>query len=201
MGRSRILIVAMVVAASTACRTPETPEAPSLASQIQDRITAAGAVTWSADRPLRWADFASTSPHAGDEGALTAYSVFYGANCAGKTFDFLAVAGFLPKDSWVRPDVTLDRARSERTLRHEQTHFDLTEVFTRRLRKSFTDLYQPCTRVDRDLDSLAAQVLRSEKEEQQRYDQETRHGLAADAQAEWERRVKEDLASLRSFGR
>jgi len=97
--------------------------------------------------------------------------------------------------------VRRSRARSERTLRHEQTHFDLTEVFTRRLRKSFSDLYQPCLRVDRDLDGLAAQMLKAEKDEQQRYDNETRHGLVTAAQDAWDQRVKQDLETLKAFSR
>jgi hypothetical protein len=201
MGRSRLSIAVVAIAMMIACRPPAPPGTLSLAAEIDGRITVAGAVAWSADRPLRWSDFASPSPKSGDEGALTAYSVFYGARCTGNTFDFLAIAGFLPRDSWVRPDVMVDRDRSERTLRHEQTHFDLTEVFTRRLRKSFSDLYQPCLRVDRDLDTLAAQYLQAEKVEQQRYDDETRHGLATAAQDAWDRRVKDDLQTLKAFSR
>jgi hypothetical protein len=173
----------------------------SLDRQIQGDMAARDAVPWSAGRRLRWSDFASSAPKAGDEGALTAYSIFYGVRCAGETFEFRAVAGFLPHESWVRPDVVADRAVSERTLRHEQTHFDLTEIFARRLRKAFSDLYEPCRRADTDLDGLASQYLRAERTEQQRYDEETHHGLAAAEQTTWDRKTAADLVSLGKFAR
>jgi len=173
----------------------------SLDRQIQGDMAARDAVAWSAGRRLRWSDFASSAPKAGDEGALTAYSIFYGVRCAGETFEFRAVAGFLPRESWVRPDVVADRGVSERTLRHEQTHFDLTEVFARRLRKAFTDLYEPCRRADSDLDGLASQYVRAERTEQQRYDEETHHGLAAAEQAAWDGKTASDLASLARYAR
>jgi hypothetical protein len=169
--------------------------------QVRDDMTARGAVSWSSSRRLRWADFDGAAPAANGEGALTAYSIFYGVQCTGERFQFLALAGFLPHDSWVRPEVLADKGQGDRTLRHEQTHFDLTEVFTRRLRKAFSDLYQPCRRPDGDLDALASQYIRQEKAEQQRYDTETRHGLDATAQAAWDRQVASDLLALAAYAK
>jgi hypothetical protein len=200
---ARVTLVAGLVAVVASCTPPaeRATAMPSLDRQISGDMAAKAALAWSADRRLSWSDFEAAAPRAGDEGALTAYSIFYGVRCTGEAFGFLAVAGFLPHESWVRADVTSDRVKSERTLRHEQTHFDLTEVFTRRLRKSFAAMYEPCRRPDQDLAGLAAQYLHSEQTEQQRYDDETRHGLAAPAQDTWDRRVAEDLNSLRAFGR
>jgi hypothetical protein len=189
------VVGACAPAAGTASATP------SLDRQIQGDMAAQEAVAWSTTRRLRWSDFASSAPRANDEGARTAYSIFYGVRCARETFEFRAVAGFLPHDSWVRPEVVADRATSERTLRHEQTHFDLTEVFTRRLRKAFGDLYEPCRRADTDLDALASQYLRAEKMEQQRYDDDTHHGLVAAEQTMWDRKTAADLASLGKYAR
>jgi hypothetical protein len=169
--------------------------------QVRDDMTARGAFAWSESRRLRWADFSGAAPAANGEGALTAYSIFYGVQCTGERFQFLALAGFLPHDSWVRAEVLADKAQSDRTLRHEQTHFDLTEVFARRLRKAFSDLYQPCRRPDGDLDALASQYLRQEKAEQLRYDEETRHGLAAPAQSTWTRQVASDLNALAAYAK
>jgi hypothetical protein len=193
-------VCAFVVAACTPAAGTATAM-PSLDRQIQGDMTARDAVAWSAVRRLRWSDFASSAPKAGDEGALTAYSIFYGVRCAGETFEFRAVAGFLPHESWVRPDVVADRAKSERTLRHEQTHFDLTEVFARRLRQAFSSLYEPCRRADTDLDALASQYLRAERTAQQRYDEETHHGLVAAEQTTWDRKTAADLASLGKYVR
>jgi hypothetical protein len=205
MGRVARVFIGLVCAGVVGACAPAAGTAsatPTVDRQIQGDMAARDAVAWSAGRRLRWSDFASAAPQqAGDEGALTAYSIFYGVRCAGEAFEFRAVAGFLPHESWVRSDVVADRAVSERMLRHEQTHFDLTEVFARRLRKAFSDLYEPCRRADTDLDGLASQYLRAERTEQQRYDDETHHGLAAAEQATWDRKTAADLASLASYAR
>jgi len=204
MGRVVRVVGGVIYAGLVGACTPAAgtaPVMPSLDRQIQGDMGARDAIAWSAGRRLRWSDFASSVPKAGDEGALTAYSIFYGVRCTGETFEFRAVAGFLPHESWVRPDVVADRTVGERTLRHEQTHFDLTEVFARRLRKAFSDLYEPCRRADTDLDGLASQYLRAERTEQQRYDEETHHGLAAPQQTAWEHKTAADLTSLAKYGR
>lgn len=207
MGAKAGTIVLSLIVAGTgvAAGRPEPVRAlatsQALDRQVRDDMTARGAFAWSGSRRLRWADFAGAAPAANGEGALTAYSIFYGVQCAGERFQFLALAGFLSRDSWVRPEVLADKAQSDRTLHHEQTHFDLTEVFARRLRKAFSDMYQPCRRADGDLDALASQYIRQEKGEQQRYDDETRHGLAATEQAAWDRQVASDLASLAAYAR
>ncbi len=173
----------------------------SLGGEIESQMTAQSAFAWSQDRPLRWVDFQAPAPRSGDASALTAYSIFYGVRCLGSDFEFLAIAGFLPKSSWVKPMVlTGPAAASDHALRHEQTHFDLTEVYTRRLRKQFVDLYEPCRRAD-TLDPLVQQLLRSEKAEQSRYDDETRHGLASGQQAAWDKRVADELTELAKYVR
>jgi hypothetical protein len=206
MGRAARLVAHVVCACLVGACAPAAGTAsatPSLDRQILGEMAARDAVAWSAARRLRWSDFAGGAPktRTGDEGALTGYSIFYGVRCTGEAFEFSAVAGFLPHESWVKPEVIADRAMSERTLRHEQTHFDLTEVFARRLRKAFVDLYEPCRRADTDLDELASQYLRAEKTEQQRYDEETQHGLVAAEQTAWDRQVAGDLASLGKYAR
>ena len=185
------------------CGPPAKPVVPavSLTTEVQDDMARQGAFAWASNRPLRWDDFQGTPPRTGEAGALTSYSIFYGVRCTGTVFEFLTVAGFLPKSSWVKPFVLNGpRAESDRALRHEQTHFDISEVYTRRIRKSFIDLYEPCRRAE-TLDPLAQQMLRQEKAAQDQYDNETRHGLATTQQKAWEQRVAADLQSLAKYER
>jgi hypothetical protein len=189
-----------LVSCGPTTKAPVMP-ARSLSADIQADMTTQEAFAWAPDRPLRWMDFQAPAPRSGDASALTAYSIFYGVRCLGSDFEFLAIAGFLPKSSWVKPMVlTGPRTASDHALRHEQTHFDLTEVYTRRLRKQFVDLYEPCRRADA-LDPLAQQLLRAEKAEQARYDEETHHGLVSGQQADWDKRVADELIQLSKYVR
>jgi hypothetical protein len=175
--------------------------APPLDVEISHQMAAHDAVAWSAARPLTWTDFRGAPPSGGTEGAQTAYSLFYGLRCTRDLFQFQVTAGFLPRTSWVKPAVLASADESRRTLAHEQTHFDLSEVYARRMRKHFADLFRPC---DQPLDqwrAVAQQYIRDETSAQGRYDNETRHGLVAARQQAWSLDVAEQLRLLAAFAR
>lgn len=197
----RSILGAVVVAFASGCvatsdvRTP----ASSLPMTIRNQLAAHDAVPWSATRRLTWNDFQGIAPTRGDESALTSYSLFHGAICSGKTFEFRVVAAFLPRQSWVRPAILASAAEGSRTLRHEQTHFDLSEVHARRMRRYFSELFQPCMKTPEELEALAQRYVREETAAQRRYDEETNHGRMAKKQTEWDAEVGRLLTSLGKF--
>ncbi|HXO84199.1 MAG TPA: DUF922 domain-containing protein [Gemmatimonadales bacterium] len=166
---------------------------PALDDLLREDLTADSAFPWTAARRLRWRDFRGQPPRAGEEGAKTAYALFYAWKCRGEAFEFSAVAAFRPRQSWVKTVILNDTAQSRSALGHEQTHFDLTEVYARRMRQYFTALPDACRKTDPELTALAQKLLREEKAEQQRYDAETEHGLRAAQQATWSRDVARRL--------
>jgi hypothetical protein len=186
-------------ACSAAHPSSSVPSAGPLAATLATELTPLNAVAWSADRPLAWRDFQGQPPASGSEGALTAYSLFQALRCTGRSFEFRVVAAMLPHQSWVKPEVLASSALNARTLRHEQTHFDLSEVHARRMRKYFAGLYDPCGETEDRLRASADRFVQDEAAAQTRYDGETRHGLALDAQARWDRDTSERLAELREF--
>ena len=101
----------------------------------------------------------------------------------------------LPGDSWVKRSVLESQADNARTLKHEQTHFDLSEVHARKMRRYFTGLYEPCLRSNEDLAALADGLVKAEAAEQHRYDEETRNGRRTDRQQAWDADVAARLAS------
>ena len=198
-------VLAALIAAATAC-TPRTgagtpPPLPPLTVEIRTQMDARGALPWSASRRLSWQDFRGPAPTGGVEGAQTAYGLFYGLRCTRALFQFEVTTGFLPQESWVKASVLANADDSRRTLEHEQTHFDLAEVHARRMRRHFTDLVRPC---DQSLDgwrSVAERFIRDEAAAQDRYDDETRHGLMAVPQQAWNSEVATQLQALGKFAR
>ena len=160
--RVRAALGALIVAFGSGCvatsdvRTP----ASSLPMTIRNQLAAHDALPWSATRRLTWNDFQGIAPTRSDAGALTSYSLFHGATCTGKAFEFRVVAAFLPRQSWVRPTILASAAENSRTLRHEQTHFDLSEVHARRMRRYFSELFQPCMKTPEELEALAQRYVR-----------------------------------------
>lgn len=164
---------------------PPTARSSTLDDLLHDDLAADSAFPWSAARRLVWGDFRGRPPAGGEEVAKTAYTLFYAWKCKGDVFDFRVVAGFRPRQSWVKAAVLNDATLRRTTLGHEQTHFDLAEVHARRMRGYFNALADACRKTDRELTALARRLIDDEKTEQQRYDAETDHGIRSDRQAVW----------------
>jgi len=160
---------------------------------LRGDLAADHAFAWSARRPLAWSDFQGTPPSEGSEGAKTSYTLYSGWKCRGEVFEFRVIAGFRPRQSWVKAMVLNDPQR-QTVLHHEQTHFDLVEVHARLMRSAFRDLAHPCALSDAELSAMAERFSQEEKAEQRRYDAETNHGLLADRQAGWNAAVARRLA-------
>lgn len=169
---------------------------------IDAQMASDGEVPWAQRRPLTWADFKGRPPaEASAVAAETAYTLVHGARCTGSAFEFRVVAAFRPNDSWVRPAMLRTAADSARALRHEQTHFDLTEVHARRLRRYFTELMAPCRISSSDLSAMASRIGRDEKAAQAQYDTETENGRVLAQQTRWDRDVAAQLLALAKYAR
>ena len=193
---------ALVVAACATSTSTRRAAPPTIAETIAAQIAREDGIPWAQKRPLTWADFKGKPPsNAGVVAAETAYTIVHGVQCAGSKFDFRVVAAFRPRDSWVRPTMLRTPADSARALRHEQTHFDLSEVHARRLRRYFGEHMSPCAVSSGELEARADQIERDEKAAQERYDRETDHGRALAAQSRWDKEVDTQLVSLAKFVR
>ena len=175
---------------------------PTLAQTIDAQIASEEAIVWTLRRPLTWADFKGEPPNeAGIVAARTVYRIIDGAQCARSKFEYRVVTTFRPKDSWVRHSILRTPADSARALRHEQTHFDLSEVHARRLRRYFAELMAPCKMSPSDFSAAANRMEHDEKAAQVLYDSETQNGRVAAQQTRWDREVDSQLLALSKFVR
>jgi hypothetical protein len=155
------------------------------------------AFPWSDARPLSWTDFQGSPPTEGREGAKTSYALYSAWKCRGNVFEFRVIAGFRPRHSWVKPVVLNDQVQRRTVLGHEQTHFDLGEVYAGKMRQAFGALAGPCRKTDAALAAMVRRLAEEEKAEQRRYDVETNHGLLATPQAAWSLQTRRRLAASR----
>ena len=197
VSRVAALIAAVFTAGCLASMPTKQPAGLTLTESINTRVRDAGAFPWSSKRPLAWTDFKGQPPRESPAAAETAYILLHGVQCAGSAagsaFEYRVVAAFRPDHSWVRPEILKRPADSARALRHEQTHFDLTEVHARRLRRYFMELVAPCKSSNGDLSQVAERYVRDEANAQTKYDDETDHGRKAPEQARWDKEVDSQL--------
>lgn len=191
-----VAFVSLGLAAPMIATEPAVRQQASLTETLERQIADRHGIIWSAARPMTWDDFKGSVVNPQDaEAAHLEYGLFYGVRCTGRTLRFEVVAAMLPRDSWVKPSVLESPADNARTLKHEQTHFDLAEVHARKMRKFFAGLYEPCLRSNEDLAALADGLIKAEAAEQRRYDEETRNGRDADRQQAWNADVAARLKS------
>jgi hypothetical protein len=194
-----VLIAALLAAGCFASMPTKQPAGPTLTESINTRVRDAGAFPWAAKRPLTWTDFKGQPPRDSPAAAETAYTLLHGVQCTGSTFEYRVVAAFRPEQSWVRPDILKRPADSTRALRHEQTHFDLTELHARRLRRYFMELVAPCKASNSDLANVAERYIRDEANAQAKYDSETDHGRKTAEQTRWDKEVDGQLFSTSKY--
>lgn len=155
-------------------------------------------ILWQKDKRLNYEDFQSVQD--------TTFLVYgYPANGAAMTkiettfmidvnnnLTFSVVNKFLKKKSWIKNQKPL-------VLAHEQGHFDISEIYARKIRKKLKELLEKDI-VEETILSQAVNALLSELETyQQRYDEETHHGFVLEKQKIWEGNIRKELEQLQKF--
>jgi hypothetical protein len=159
----------------------------------------AASILWSVNRPLTWADYQARPPARHDVSALTSYALSFDNNCDGGTYHFRIVTAFLQDKSWVDPGVLVNATVSQWTLQHEQTHFDLSELHARKMRKAIRTIADPCRMTEDQRRALIAPFVAEDRDTQHRYDRETSNGQDRRWQSEWIRNVSTQLEALRQY--
>ncbi len=95
---------------------------------------------------------------------------------------------FYANRSWVRPDGKLTSI-----LDHEQGHFDLCEIYTRKLKRQIDNFDFNVTDVRGALVKLFTAVNAEYEQCQQVYESETTHGTNIPVQRNWQNRISREL--------
>ena len=154
-------------------------------------------IIWSVERRLTLADFQARAPLGNPLSASTSSNIKADAACKDYVFSSTVAATFDPNTSWLRNP----QKASETLLRHEQLHFNITEVYTRIMRQRL-QLFAAkanCEKLQPAFNNVTKLVYADWDREQNRYDQETNHGLNAVRQAAWEKQTAAKLEMLKPF--
>lgn len=146
--------------------------------------------SWNENRKLSWNDFKGPVVTQNDESAA--------ATCCsiGLTVDNDAAGepvinvynSFYINKSWVKED-----ARIESVLVHEQGHFDLCELYTRKLRTRVATIDLKSATAKEDLMNIYSALSDEYETRQQAYEQETAHGTIIHEQERWKEMIGNEL--------
>lgn len=103
------------------------------------------------------------------------------------------IANFNPCLSWSK------NKESDRLLRHEQLHFDITEYFRRLYYKRVAEARYSPANINVLMRNIYQNIIYESQVMQEDYDVQTNHSLDADQQAAWQQKVADLLDGLRAY--
>ena len=146
-------------------------------SQMKDTLY------WTSCYKLRWDDFQGTPDTALPYEALT----FSGIECkyefTDTSFTYNVAAFFLRNKSWRM--LWADSI----ALKHEQLHFDISEIFARALTEELARLIPSRSSLKQDVRDCLKKIIAEKEDMQNLYDEETNFGRINICQKKWEEKL------------
>jgi len=152
-----------------------------------NKSTTSNELLWHNERKLQWNDFEGQPKYWSDFAAQTVTTIEQSYTCDADNFELKLIAKFNKTKSWTKT------SKSKRILAHEQKHFDLTELYARKMRKAYLELLEPCTMGTTALNKIYNDLFEELRQLQILYDVETDHGLKTKAQQKWNDFIAEGL--------
>ena len=84
-------------------------------------------------------------------------------------------------------------------LAHEQLHFDIGELYARKLRKAIKVLSKKYEMADKYVQSVIDKLLAERTLRDDNYDHDTIHGLIKESQHEWAKKIYGELEQLKEY--
>ena len=151
---------------------------------------------WNQHNKLSWDDFRGTSKDAAEESAAATHCGIgfrLNTNKQGDKTEIIVYNTFYANKSWVKPD-----GKISSVLDHEQGHFDLCEIYTRKLRDRMNNVYTQVPDIMKTLMSVYSEISNEYESRQQAYEQETTHGTNISEQRKWKDMMAKELSGTNS---
>jgi hypothetical protein len=143
---------------------------------------------WSPER-LTWQDYqGEANYHLEDVAALTSSGIVSWKGCKNGKIDFEIRAYLDKKESWVKPE-----AYTSYHLSHEQGHFDITEIYARRLDVALKERAFDCGE-EEEFEEFINLFLEDWQRTQKQYDLDSGFSTYPTQQAIWLEKIRNEIA-------
>lgn len=145
-------------------------------------------------RDLTWADFKGSAPSRTPYVATTFSSIVLEISGSGSEINLVIETAFFPKQSWKKKNVT------DHVLKHEQGHFDITEIYSRILRKTLQETkFKKYETISTEVQKIFMNTSNACEDFQDQYDSETDHSKKTEIQLNWNGKITSMLDSLSAW--
>ena len=119
----------------------------------------------------------------------------YGSDFNSNNNNEIQLGYFEKNKSWVKPG-----EKTNHLLSHERKHFDLCEVFRRKLIKNLeaSKTYNYDSFSD-EIEKIFNENFEDYTKEQERYDEETHHSQKIESQIKWNKFISKELLRLKKY--
>lgn len=151
-------------------------------------------IQWDANYRINWEDFKgkpdSNSPFVAStqSGMSFSYSMRMTNNSPEITTE--VQSNFYPEESWYQPERV-----NEIILKHEQGHFDISEIHARKLRKTIAE-FRFTKKAKTEISNLYQRAEKERQTMQKKFDRETNHSMNIEKEIEWQRFIVSELKRL-----
>lgn len=149
-------------------------------------------LTWNAAKKLTWKDYKGSPDTNSDAAASTTTYISIEYNITNNSFGYKIQMRFSKTRSW-------GLHKTEYILSHEQGHFDIAEIFARKLHKTMSAYTFDKRSYQKELKKIYDDILEEKEKMQDDYDNETRHSINKEKQAEWLTKIKEMLEEYKAY--
>lgn len=154
-------------------------------------------IIWSSNRQLEWADFKGT-PQDFPVNAVAVSTTNFEIRPEIELVKFKryvrtkVLARFVCPSSWVR-----DEGRTDLILKHEQGHFDITEIFARKMERALNEPHFTVDEFNEQADAIVKQYIKESEDYQRKYDNETYWWGIMQNQPTWTERIENQLKEIK----
>lgn len=149
-------------------------------------------IPWKSSLKLKWADYLGKPEAAAQAAASTATYLGIEYKFTDNVLGYKITCSFSRTRSWVMH-------QTDHILAHEQGHFDIAEVFARKLNKEMKEYVFNKNTYRTDLKRIYDDVLLQKETMQNDYDRETNHSIDKEKQLVWQGRITELLMAYKAF--
>lgn len=145
-------------------------------------------ILWNENRKLVWEDFKCKPPKHTNFAAITSINFSFDYNTKGE----ISIVNSVDKTkSW-----SIKKLQTDYLLGHEQCHFDISEIYARKIRKEFSLTKNLTSKL---AISIFKKYIKKYNSEQYLYDKETNHSKNKSKQIYWQNKVSKSLKDLDKF--
>lgn len=149
-------------------------------------------IPYKESRKLTWDDYQAKPDASSAYQARTESTLDISISAKGAEATISMQTFFDKSKSWVK-------AKRDDLLQHEQTHFDISELWARKFRQRLKGKTFALATFQATINSMHADIRKEGHAMQAEYDKETNHSINTTAQKKWTQKINADLKSLSEF--